>query len=82
MLQALRDSGGTAVAVTEDAIAQAGQEMARREGIFASPEGAACWAGAKALRDSGWLAGSERVLLFNTGGWYKYAEGWRAALDL
>jgi threonine synthase len=82
MLRALRESGGTAVAVEEAAIVQAGRELARTEGVFASPEGAASWAAAQSLRDAGWLRGDERVLLFNTGGWYKYAEGWRSALDL
>jgi threonine synthase len=80
MLRALRESAGTAVAVTEEAIARAGRELALSEGIFASPEGAACWAAALALRDSGWLRPGATVVLFNTGGWYKYADGWRAAL--
>ena len=82
MLRALRDSGGTAIAVSEEAIARAGRELARTEGVFASPEGAACWAAATALRESGWLEPGTRTVLFNTGGWYKYADGWRAALGL
>jgi threonine synthase len=82
MLRALRDSCGTALAVGEEAIAAAGRELAVTEGIFAAPEGAACWAAARALRDQGWLRGAEQVVLFNTGGWYKYADGWRAALGL
>jgi threonine synthase len=81
MLRALRDSGGTAVAVRETDIAVAGRELAHTEGIFAAPEGAACWAAAKSLRDAGWLRRGERVVLFNTGGWYKYADGWRAVLE-
>lgn len=82
MLRALRHSGGTAVAVSEAEIAVAGRELALEEGIFASPEGAATWAAARKLRDEGILEGEEEVVLFNTGGWYKYADGWRAALGL
>jgi threonine synthase len=82
MLRALRESGGTAVAVSEREIADAGRELAREEGMFASPEGAATWAAARRLRDEGELHGDETVVLFNTGGWYKYADGWRAALGL
>jgi threonine synthase len=80
MLRALRESGGTAVSVSDRAMAQAGVEVARREGFFFSPEGAATWAAAQALREAGALHEGESVVLFNTGGWYKYAEGWRAAL--
>jgi threonine synthase len=82
MLRALRDSGGTAVAVSEAAIARAGRELACEEGIFAAPEGAACWAAALALRDTHWLPAGADVVLFNTGGWYKYAESWREVLGL
>jgi len=82
MLRALRQSGGTAVAVSEAEIEAAGRELALAEGIFASPEGAATWAATRRLRASGELCGEETVVLFNTGGWYKYADGWRAALGL
>jgi len=80
MLRALRESAGTAVSVTEAEIAAAGRELAREEGVFASPEGAATWA---ALRQAPERLGDARtIVLFNTGGWYKYAEGWRRVLDL
>lgn len=77
MLRALRQSGGTAIAVSDEVIADAGRELAQREGIFASPEGAATWAAALRLRDQGGVRDSDTVVLFNTGGWYKYADGWR-----
>lgn len=82
MLRALRASGGTAIAVEEAEIAAAGSELARREGVFASPEGAATWAALRRLHTDGWIGERDSVVLFNTGGWYKYAEGWRAALGL
>jgi threonine synthase len=80
MLRALRQSGGTAVAVTDEEMATAGRQLATEEGIFASPEGAATVAALRQLAESPVLQGARTIVLFNTGGWYKYAEGWRAAL--
>jgi threonine synthase len=82
VLRAVRDSGGTAVAVSEAELAVAGRELALDEGIFPSPEGAATWAAARHLREAGVLDDGDTVVLFNTGGWYKYADGWRQALGL
>jgi len=82
MLRALRSSHGTAVAVEETEIAAAGRELAQQEGVFASPEGAATWAALRRLHTDGWIRERDSVVLFNTGGWYKYAEGWRTALGL
>ncbi len=72
ILEALRQSGGTAVAVSDEAISQAQREMARLVGIYPAPEGAATWAAIKSLRANGYLTGDERVLLFNTGMGIKY----------
>ena len=70
MLQALRDSGGGAVAVTDEALSVAARELQVVEGIDASPEGGAALAGAIELRRKGILKPAERVVLFNTGaGW-------------
>jgi threonine synthase len=74
MLDAIRRSGGTAIAVSEEAIAVAMREIASREGIFAAPEGAATWAGAKLLYERGFLRAGERVVLFNTGTGLKYLD--------
>ncbi|MFQ5601340.1 MAG: threonine synthase [Candidatus Krumholzibacteriia bacterium] len=82
MLRALRESGGSAVAVSDGEIGNAGRDLALEEGIFAAPEGAATWAAAQLLRARGELRETDTVVLFNTGGWYKYAEGWRRVLGL
>jgi threonine synthase len=74
ILKAIRASGGTAIGVSEDAIADALREMASLEGIFAAPEGAAAWAGAKRLREEGAIRPGERVVLFNTGTGLKYPD--------
>lgn len=72
ILDAVRSSGGTALTVSEEAIRQAQIDMGRLAGIYAAPEGAATWAAAHALRASGFLSGSERVVLFDTGMGIKY----------
>ncbi len=65
ILRALRETGGCAVAVGEEEIREAQDALARAEGLWLCPEGAACWAGFLRLRDCGWLDGGERVVLFN-----------------
>jgi threonine synthase len=72
ILDAVRASGGTAVAVSDEAIRHAQLEMGRRAGVYAAPEAAATWAATAALRQSGFLAGDERVVLFCTGMGLKY----------
>jgi threonine synthase len=82
MLRALRESRGTAIAVGEDEIARAGRELAEQEGVFACPEGAAAWAALSRSESAAALGDAETIVLFNTGGWYKYAEGWHRMLGL
>jgi threonine synthase len=72
ILRAIRQSEGTAVAVSEAEIQQAQAEIASAEGLLAAPEGAATWAGLKRLAAQGWVAEEERVVLFNTGSGLKY----------
>src|ERR1700686_4350771 len=72
MLQALRDSGGTAIAVTDEELLDASLELGAAEGIFASPEGGACVAALRMLLANGFLKPDERVVLFNTGAGLKY----------
>ncbi|MCH8341956.1 MAG: threonine synthase [Chloroflexi bacterium] len=72
ILRAIRESGGSAVAVSEEQIAASEAELARAEGIFACPEGAATLAGLEKLVQSGEVEPDERVVLFNTGTGLKY----------
>jgi threonine synthase len=72
ILEAVRESGGTAVAVDDDQITIAQREIGRVAGVYAAPEGAAAWAAARQLRKNGFLNGDERVTLFNTGMGVKY----------
>lgn len=72
ILQLLRESGGTAVAVSDAHIEEAQRTIGRLEGLYASPEGAATYAALQALVGSGWIQPGERVVLFNTGAGTKY----------
>lgn len=74
MLRAVRESNGTAVAVTDDALLGCVEEMASSTGIFPAPEGAATLAGLKKLVSDGWVTPADRVVLFNTGTGLKYIE--------
>lgn len=72
ILQAIRDSAGTAVAVDEDDIDRA-QHLAGSHGAgYVSPETAAVVAATAELRATGWIARDERVVVFDTGVGAKY----------
>jgi threonine synthase len=66
ILQAIRESGGVALAVPDAQMAKAQVELARGEGIFACPEGAATLVAARRLLAEGVLAASDRIVIFNT----------------
>jgi threonine synthase len=72
ILRAIRESGGTAVAVSEEEIEAAQRELGRLTGVYAAPEGAATWAALRPLRASGFLSGTERIVLFITAMGLKY----------
>jgi len=74
ILDDLRESNGTAVAVSDEKIVEAQKYLAFKEGIFAAPEGAATLAGLQKLVDTGWVSSAERVVLFNTGTGLKYIQ--------
>ncbi|HEY7834575.1 MAG TPA: threonine synthase [Ktedonobacterales bacterium] len=72
ILRAVRESGGTAIAVSEDEIAAHAGLINRLEGIFAAPEGGATLAALVRLRERGDVRADERFVLFNTGTGLKY----------
>ncbi len=74
ILKVLRETGGTAIAVSDAEMIQAMTEMGTAEGVFAAPEGAATLVGLKRLLDQNFLQGSETVILMNTGSGYKYLD--------
>jgi threonine synthase len=74
ILDVLRESGGTAIAVSDDEILEAQQLIASHEGIFTAPEGAATLAGLIKLLELGGLDKDARIVLCNTGTGLKYVS--------
>jgi threonine synthase len=72
VLRAVYDTAGCAVAVDDESILAAQKQLARAEGAFICPEGAACFAAAERLRRSGWLSPDDEAVIFNTGTGLKY----------
>jgi threonine synthase len=74
ILDAIRESGGAALAVSDEELIAAVREIGASEGIFVAPEGAACLPALKKLLESGDVKHDERIVLFNTGAGVKYLE--------
>lgn len=74
ILDALRASGGTAIAVTDEELIAATKEIGAAEGVFCAPEGAACLPALRKLLADESVQPDERVVLFNTGSGVKYLE--------
>ena len=82
MLEILRESGGTAVAIPDAEILASLKDWAKHEGMFLSPEGAAATAAYDRLLASGFLTPRDRVVLFNTGAGLKYTDVIAEAMNL
>ena len=74
MLEILQESGGVAVAFSDEEILESLKDWAKNEGIFLSPEGAAATAAYDHLLKTGFLTPEDRVVLFNTGAGLKYTD--------
>jgi threonine synthase len=72
ILAILRESGGDAIAVSDDDMRAAEQQIGEAEGLFVCPEGAATWAAARKLAEEERLDPKSRIVLFNTGTGFKY----------
>ena len=72
VLEAIRETNGCAVSVTDEEILHWQRRLAREEGLFVCPEGAATAAAAARLTADGWIEHGERVVLLNTGTGLKY----------
>lgn len=80
ILRAVRESGGTAVAVSEEDMLDGMNELAALEGVYVCPEGGATLAALTHLRRSGEVRAADGIVLFDTGSGLKYPEAWRLAL--
>ena len=72
MMKVLRESQGTAVAVSDEDLLDGVDELARCQGIYACPEAGAVWKAAQALVNQGWLDPTDNIVMFNTGSGLKY----------
>ena len=74
ILDALRRTGGCAVAVDDEQTLAAQSRLAAAEGAFVCPEGAACFAAAEQLRKDSWISEDDEVVVLNTGTGIKYPQ--------
>jgi threonine synthase len=74
MMKVIKESKGSAIAVTEEDIIKSTLELAKKEGLLLSPEGAATWQAMIQMKNTGLINGEEKILLLNTGSAYKYMD--------
>ena len=74
MLQAIRESGGTAVSISDDDMLAEIPRVGKTEGIFFCPEGAACVAALRRLVENRWIKSDDEVVIFNTASGLKYLD--------
>ena len=72
ILRAVRESGGAAIAVSEEAILQAVEDAAREDGFLFCPEGGAVLAAWRKALGEGLVGKDERMVLFNCANGNKY----------
>lgn len=82
MLEILKESGGVAVARSDEQILASIKDWGKNEGIFLSPEGATATAAYDHLVATGYLSAKDRVVIFNTGGGLKYTDVTAQAMGL
>ena len=82
ILDIVRESGGIAMAVSDEEILASILDWARHEGLFLSPEGASVTAAYDKLIGNGYLKPDDRAVLFNTGAGLKYTDMTAEAMKL
>jgi threonine synthase len=78
VLDAVRESGGAAISISDQDMLDDAVKLATLEGIFAAPEGGACFAALPKLIERGVLKRDERIVVLNTGSGLKYPEAYGA----
>jgi threonine synthase len=74
MLNALRQSGGGAIAISDEQMITCTKEVGSTEGVFTAPEGGACYAALKTLLAANQVKPDDTVVIFNTSTGLKYLE--------
>jgi threonine synthase len=81
VLDAVRRTGGTAIAVDDEELLADLAVAGRLEGVFMSPEGAATVSAVRRLRSSGWIGGADEVVVLNTGAGILYPDTVRVDVE-
>lgn len=76
VLQAVRESNGTAISINDTEMLDASLALSREIGVFPAPEGGACLAAARKLAANGFIKQSDKVVIYSTGSGYKYLEAY------
>ncbi len=76
VLRAIRESGGTAISISDEEMLDAGALLAKCQGVFPAPEGGACVAATRHLLQDGFLKPDEQIIIYNTGSGLKYLEAY------
>lgn len=74
VLDAIYKTNGCAIAIDDSSLLQEQERVAKLEGTFICPEGAAAFSGARKLREQGWIDKDEQVVVLNTGAGIKYPD--------
>ncbi|MCP3029415.1 threonine synthase [Halobacillus sp. A5] len=74
VLDAIYETNGCAIAVKDEELLEEQERIARFEGSFVCPEGAAAFLAARKLREDGWIKEEEQVVVLNTGAGIKYPD--------
>jgi len=77
ILRVLRESNGTAIAVSDEEMLIASNMIGKTQGLFASPETGATLAAFNKLKEQHWINDEDNVVLFNTGSGHKYSHLWQ-----
>lgn len=74
VLDAIYKTDGCAIAIDDPSLIEEQEKIAKMEGAFICPEGAACFVAARRLRENGWIKEDENVVVLNTGMGIKYPD--------
>ncbi|MCH7769909.1 MAG: threonine synthase [Bacteroidetes bacterium] len=78
ILRVLRESNGTAIAVSDDEMLNGSNMIGKTQGLFTSPETGATLAAFNKLKEQHWINNENNVVLFNTGSGHKYSHLWES----
>ena len=81
IIDAVKESNGTAIKVSDNNMIEGVNQLSNLEGIFCAPEGGSIVSATKKLISSGFIKSKESVLLLNTGSGFKYLDGLSAQIE-